>query len=107
MTQQDIFNAWTRYMHRNDLSQDNTSTWTFAGQMITNRLMHSPVDLTVIEADHPQLYLHAGLTYLHELAMDDNGLAREEQRFTNALADYAMRYSLTTTPAPVMTPGVR
>ena len=107
MTEAEIKAQWQRYMHRNDLTGDTAAVWIYAGQMITNRLMHSPCDLVAVAATNPQLYLHAGLVYLHELAMDDEGMMREMDRFASDLADYAMNYSLTTEPAPVMKLGGR
>jgi hypothetical protein len=107
MTKDEIQAAWTRYMHRSDLSADLEQVWVFAGQMIENRLMQTTVDLDAIAASSPQLYLHAGLTYLHELAMDDEGLAREENRFASALSDYAMRWSLTHSDAQSILYGGR
>jgi hypothetical protein len=106
MTQADIQAAWTRYMHRTDLTADLATVWAYARQMIQNRLMRADVDLDAILASDPQLYLHAGLTYLHELVMDDEGLAREENRFATALSDHAMRWSLVNSDAtPVLHGG--
>jgi hypothetical protein len=107
MTKAEIQAAWTRYMHRADLSADLEQVWDHAGQMIENRLMQTKVDLAEIATSSPQLYLHAGLTYLHELVMDDEGLAREESRFASALADYAMRWSLKNSDAQSILYGGR
>lgn len=99
MTLTDIQNAWVRWMHRNDLTADLPTVQTMAEAMITNGIMQKNPDLADVLAVAPTAYLHAGLVYLHDLAMDDDGLRREADLFQKALGDYSMRWSLTNSDA--------
>lgn len=104
MTQQDIFDAWTRWMHRNDLTADLDTVYGFAGNLIAQRYL-GPIDLDPAGLDYPNqanMWHHGGLVYLHTLAQDDAGLQREAVLFDNALRDYTFFTSLKT-PAPQMT----
>jgi hypothetical protein len=96
MTISELYAAWARYMHRNDLSADLDTTFTFASKRIENAMLHSPVDLPQLLIDEPQLYLHAGLMQLAELAQDDEQAQRERSLFTVAASDYQLQRSLKT-----------
>ena len=103
MTQQEIFDAWVKWMHRNDLTADLATVYGFAGTMIAQRYL-GPIDLDPQGADYQNqgnMWQHAGLVYLAELAQDDAQLQRESVLFDNALRDYTFFTSLKT-PAPQM-----
>ena len=102
MTQQELEAAWQRYMHRTDLSEDLATVNAFANEKVTGRLLFSTVDLAQILADTPRMLFHAGMTYLAELAQDDEQLMREENRFEEAVSDYSYRRSLTDNPKAAM-----
>ena len=99
MTIADILAAWVRWMHRNDLTADLVTVQAMAEAMIVNAIMQKDPDLADVLAVAPTAYLHAGLVYLHELAMDDAGMQREADMFQKAIADYSMRWSLTNSDA--------
>ena len=97
MTKQELFdNFWVRYMHRNDLSADLEPTFAVVDSMITERLFSFDVDsalLDLILMNSPRVYIHGGLMYLHELAQDNDGLAREMERFETALQTFCVWYA--------------
>ena len=95
MTPDEIRAAWARFMHRGDLSADMTAVEIFAIERIVERLTFTPEWQSADDgmADAPLLFLHAGLIYLHELAQDDEGMAREISAFEDAVAGYSMRKS--------------
>lgn len=107
MTEADIRTAWTRYMHRTDLVADLDLAWAFAVAKIRSRLMRRDVDLDAILLSDPQVFLHGGMTYLQELAMDDEGLARESALFDSAIGDHAMRWSIDNSDATATLYGGR
>lgn len=98
MTKEEIQAVWTRYMHRADLAADYDDTWLFASNTVLNRLMYTPVDMDALRDTQPQLFVHAGLMYLAELAQDDVQLERETMKFTTT-ADTFMRMRSIQTPA--------
>ena len=104
MTQAEIDAAWLAYMHRSDLATELGTVQVFAAAKIANAMMFAPVDPAQLLEDQPQIWLHAGLCYLAELAQDDDQLSRETQLFLGAAMDYQMRRSLDG-PAPVMQRG--
>ena len=104
MTRQEIELSWQRYMHRTDIGTDLNNVYTFAAQMISERILaRQTPSVDDILANSPRTLLHAGLMYLHELAQDDTGLMREQARFNEAIAGYARRSSLNNT-TPRMKP---
>lgn len=93
MTLAEIQAAWQRYMHRADLSADMATVTEFASAKVVGSLMYLPdpsVPLTLDDLTDamPRMWLHAGLCYLHDLAMDDEGLMREEALFRQASQDH-------------------
>jgi hypothetical protein len=92
MTLDQIKAAWIRYMHRTDIEADLGDVEAYARSEVGNRLMGPTADQALTDA--PQTWLHAGLVYLHELAADDDGLAREAEMFTNSCRQYNFRYSI-------------
>lgn len=97
MTLQEIRDAWLRWIHRRDVAADLDTVEVFATAQVANSLMYrldviEPIDDAV--ARMPNLFLHAGLVYLHELAQDDEGLAREKAMFDAAVTDWHFRRSI-------------
>lgn len=101
MTQAELYAAWERYMHRKDLSEDLDLVYTLVTEQVQSRLMFEMVSMSIILQNTPRMLLHAGLTYLAELAQDDEQLQREQLRFEQAAQDFSMRYSIDNT-VPVM-----
>lgn len=104
MTEAEVEAAWTRYMHRSDLSADLPTIWTMAESKISERIMAAAPDPVDVMAAHPRTYLHAGLVYLHELAQDDEGLMRETALFDAAMVDLHFRRSIDAGPAELGVP---
>ena len=107
MTQQELEAIWVRYMHRNDIAQDFATTYLLATEAIKTRLMYVYDDTTVpfdeyILAEAPQLYVHAGLLQLAEMAQDDTQLERETMKFGQAAKDWQLYRSIKEDPAPQM-----
>lgn len=101
MTEAEIRAAWLRFMHRSDLAEDLDFVWRTARAMISARSMRRAPDLDAILNDTPQVYLHAGLVYLHELAQDEEGIARERDLLRQAMQDEALAWSrANVTPKP-------
>lgn len=97
MTQQELYDVWTRWMHRNDLTADLDTIYTFAAEKVNERLLFKVVDVADILANSPRMLVHAGLWYLHEMAQDDVGLQREMTLFEDAVVDFSLRTSLNNT----------
>lgn len=101
MTEAQIRAAWRRYMHRADIEDDLDFVWATARAMVSARAMRRAPDLDQMLEDAPHVFLHAGLVYLHELAQDDDGLARERDLLRQALQDEALAWSAANvTPKP-------
>ena len=81
-------------MHRNDLAVDYSLIWTMAGFKVVAAIMRVKGDTEDLTETCPQLYLHAGLIYLQELAQDDNGMQREMTMFDAAAQNSAIAWSL-------------
>ena len=95
MTEQELKDQWTRFMHRNDLAADLDEIYGYAAQLVYERLISiTAPSIDDIVANSPRPMPHAGLIYLHELAQDDNGMMREMDRFESAIQDYALRTSI-------------
>ena len=105
MTQQELYDTWVRYMHRNDLQQDMATTYALAGNEITNRLLYAAPDLAEILATEPQLYVHAGLLALAEIAQDDEQMARSEGRLQRDLQAWSLRHSIDTSDGVATSPS--
>jgi hypothetical protein len=99
MTIEELYAAWARYMHRSDLAADLDLTYLLSGVRIKNDLLFSPVDLDAILLDEPQLYLHAGLLQLAELAQDDEQAQREGRLFAGAVSNFTMQRSIEAGPS--------
>lgn len=108
MTIDEIRAAWLRWMHRKDVTADLDDVQTFAQTLIVQRLMYGAPpagwDTDELVASMPTVWLSAGLIYLHELAQDDDGLARESQLFEAAIRDHHFRRSIDDVD-PVMRAG--
>jgi hypothetical protein len=75
-----------------------------AAARIAERQMYAgPIPLP---EEGPRLWLHAGLVSLHELAQDDEGLARERELLERAEIDWHFRHSMSTTQLPTLRPPV-
>lgn len=93
MTEAELYDFWTRWMHRKDIAADLDTVYLMASTRIAERLMSS-ADLAAILENSPRMFMHAGLAYLHELAEDDQGQARELGHFEVAAKDYSFAKSL-------------
>ena len=102
MTLEELYAAWTRYMHRSDLAGDLDLTFDLAGARIDGAVM-GVSDLPEILADNGEVYLHAGLIELADLAQDERQLKREIQMFDKSVSDFQMNRSIDAGLA-VMTP---
>jgi hypothetical protein len=94
MTEAELHSLWARFMHRSDLEADLEAIFALASERVKNRLLWIDPDIATILVDAPGCMLHAGLMLLHELAQDDEGIAREAQLFDVACSAYSMRHSL-------------
>lgn len=107
MTLDEIRAAWLRWMHRKDVTADLDVVQVFAETSIVNRLMYPAPEAGWATDDlveqMPVVWLHAGMMYLHELAQDDEGLAREARAFTDAIRDWHFRNSIDTSDAQMET----
>ena len=103
MTKAEIEAQWKRFMHRNDIDGDLPAIWEYVQQQIYSR---SFAEIYGAEDDiagaAPRACLHSGLSYLHELAQDNDGLGRERDRFEEAMTDLMIGYSVTLDPHPQM-----
>lgn len=112
MNQAELYGIWQRWMHRRDLVGDLDGVFSLATLRIRERVLHPLPDLeAATQADldefvdaFARMYVHSGLSYLHELAQDDEGAGREEQRFLQASADHHMSWSGENV-TPVMVPA--
>ena len=96
MTVSELYEIWTRYMHRSDLSADLNEVFRGSEQLIQTRLMFpaTQADLDDILANWGSLYVHAGLIRLHELAQNDEGMMRESGMFGPLIDDYQFYRSM-------------
>jgi len=104
MTRAELDAIWTRYAHRSDIEPDLDEVYRDASQRILERLLRSDTDLADILLNSPSLYKHAGLMTIHELAQDDESMAREAQLFELAATQYAMQNSLQNVTAESVRP---
>ena len=65
MTQSELFDQWTRYMHRSDLSGDMADVYTYAVNKTLGRMMNAEIEIAEIMDEQPQIMLQAGLCYLN------------------------------------------
>ena len=100
MTLDDMRAAWLRWMHRVDLSADLDTVQELTFARITQRLMYPAPeagwDIDELVEAMPTVWHHGGLMSLHQLAQDDEGLAREGQLFDQAVTDWHFRNSIDT-----------
>mgnify|MGYP000273373831 CR=1 FL=1 len=106
MTLTEWTDTMTRYMHRSDLSGDLTQALDFAQQQFDDAWLGAlPYDGT--QDDLLDLagnaMTHAGLMWLHDLAQDNEQLAKERNLFSVAVKGLMRRVSYTNTPFAVMT----
>lgn len=92
MTLSELKAIWARYMHRSDLTADLDTVYALAQQRAQERVL-APLDLDDLLANNPRMLIHAGLCHLHELAQDDEGLAREMALFNEAVTDFSIYMS--------------
>lgn len=89
MTETELKDLWSRWMHRNDIMADLDTVFLMASSRVAERVLVSS-DIPDILANNPRMLVHAGLIYLHELAQDDDGVQREERFFREAVVDYGI-----------------
>lgn len=109
MTLEELQEAWVRWMHRNDIEADIATVTSLALQKVQQRLMYehdktSEFTENLIRTSSA-MFLHAGLIYLHELAQDDEGGARETQLYEDAIRNHNFWNSLNTSDAQMVFPG--
>jgi len=99
MTEQELMDRWSRWMHNSGTDADLTRVYLMATTLVAQRALF-PVDVPTILADDTggNMLHHAGLIYLHELARDSEGVAMETQAFDQALSDYSLYRSRTARP---------
>lgn len=92
MTETELKDLWARWMHRNDLTGDVDTVYDLAVQRVQERML-LPIDPADVLANAPRMLIHAGLSYLHELARDGEGQDIEDARFEQAVQDASMALS--------------
>ena len=80
-------------MHRNDMTTDLETVYILTGSLIAEKLKRPVASFTDLLASNPRAYVHGGLAYLHEIAQDDAGYAREMQRLDDTISDLAIQVS--------------
>jgi len=105
MTRAQWNSVMVRYMHRADLTADLDQAFEFAKGATDEAWMGALPWSTDDEllAQVPRMMTHGGLMYLHELAQDDTGQARETNAFLRAASDAQFRHSLDTIQRPQAT----
>jgi hypothetical protein len=104
MTRVELDAAWTRYMHRNDLTADLDQTMALTEDRIRGRLMFKTVDLPAILDTDGGIYLHGGLIELADMVQDTEQMQKEEGLFQQAIQDYSFRHSITTSAGHMIPP---
>ena len=89
MTEEELQNIWTRWMHRNDLQEDLDTVYLMASTKTVQRLL-LPVLIEDLMTEAPRIMVHAGLIYLHQLARDDAGQRQEMTHFEDACQEYSL-----------------
>ena len=84
MTQSELFAAWARYMQRKDMTADMDLTFILATAFIEGTVLLPVVDTDAILADNGELYLHAGLMELANIAHDDETKMRATSDYNTA-----------------------
>ena len=102
MTRDQWDDAMIRWMHRNDITSDLDTVWTFAVDQFYKSWMRSGTEALYADDDAlldsaPRVMHHAGMMFLHELAQDDPGLQREATLFNDAMTDFVHWWSLNNT----------
>lgn len=105
MDKDGLFALWARYMHRADLGADLETTYLLTWQMIVDAWAGTPLPYELPEEwlqNSSKEWVHGGLAQLHELAQDNDGVAREMDLFRRAIDDHQRRHSIDTCTAPQM-----
>ena len=100
MTLAEIQAAWETWSHRRDVQANLDDVTEFAQGMVGTRARNGATFDDVL-ATSPETVLSAGLISLLELAMDDEGLARERGLFNTRMENFSLKRSVDTfTPSP-------
>ena len=103
MTVEEIRAAWVRWMHRRDMTDDLDTVEAFARNTIRERIMFKQPNNDDLELYGSQVLFQAGMMYLHQLAQDDDGLARVTQLFAASCDDYVIGLSIRNRPTATAT----
>lgn len=97
MTEQELFDLWERWMHRNDMTADMPTVYSLSKLRVQERMLLG-VTIEDVLANAPRTLVHAGLSYLHEIAQDAEGKTVEDMRFEEAIKDYSFALSRQESP---------